>query len=78
MTWVRRQRLTIYITEATSLTLLGVMKTSGPVDSDVAFTTVQSSGAFHTTPSADTTELEESIKDRAIIPDIVLSLLLGE
>lgn len=71
-------RLTIHVAEATCLALLGVMKTSSPVDCDVAFATVQSSGAFHATTGTDTTKLEEPIKDRAIISDVVFSLLLGK
>ena len=78
MKCLRRQRLTIHVAEATSLTLLGVMKTSGPVDSDIAFATIQSSSSLHAATGTNTAELKESIKHWAIIPDVVLSLLLGE
>ena len=69
-------RLTIHVAKATCLALLGVMKASSPVDSDVALAPVQSSSALHAATGADTTELKEPIEDRAIIPNIVFSLLL--
>jgi hypothetical protein len=73
-----RLRLTINVAEATCLALLGVVKTSSPVDGDVAFTTVQSGGTFHATTSADTAELEKSVKNRTIITHIIFSLLFCE
>jgi hypothetical protein len=54
------------------------MKTSSPIDCDVAFATVQTRCTLHATTRADTTELEESVKDRTIITNIVFPLLLGE
>lgn len=53
------------------------MKTTSPVDCDVAFTTVQSGGAFHAATGTDTAELEESIEYRTIVSNIEFSLLLG-
>jgi hypothetical protein len=54
------------------------MKTSSPVDGDVAFATVQTSCPLHASTSANTAELKKTVEDRAIITDIVLSLLLCE
>jgi hypothetical protein len=53
------------------------MKTSSPINSDVAFATVQAGSSFHATTSADTTELEQSIEDRTIVSDVVFALLFG-
>ena len=55
-----------------------MVQAAGPVDCDVAFAPVEPCGAFHATASADTAELEKSVKNGAIIPDIVLRLILGE
>jgi hypothetical protein len=68
--------LTIDITESTGFALLGMMKTSSPVDGDIAFATVKAGGTFHATSSTDTAEFEQSIEDRAIVSDVVFALLL--
>lgn len=73
--WIR---LTINIAKTTCLALLGVVKTSSPVDGDVAFATVQTCSSLHATTRADAAELKESVEDRAVITNIVFSLLLGE
>ena len=76
---VREQaRLTIHIAETTCLTLLGVMKTTSPVDCYVAFASVQTGGAFHASTCADSAKLEEPVKDRAIISNVVFTLLLSK
>lgn len=54
------------------------MEASGPVDGNIAFTTVQSRCTFHTTTRTDTTEFEQPIEDRTIVSDVILSLLLRE
>ena len=54
------------------------MKTSSPIDCDVAFATVQTRSTLHATTRADTTELEESVEYRTIITNVVFPLLLGE
>jgi len=67
--------LTINVTEATSLALLRVMKTTSPVHSYIAFTPVQSCSTLHTAACADSTELEKAIEHWAIIPYIESTLL---
>lgn len=69
-------KLTIDIAEAACFTFLSMMKTSSPVDSNVAFTTVQTSRALHTSTSTYATEFEQAVEDGTIVADIVLSLLL--
>jgi hypothetical protein len=68
----------IDIAESTGLALFRVMQTTSPVYSDVAFPSVQASGALHGTASADTAKLKKAIKYRAIVSDIVFTLLAGE
>ena len=69
---------TIDVTETTCFALLGVVKTTGPVDSHITLVTIQSRGTFHTTSSADSTELKKTVKDRAIVTDVVPALFFGE
>ncbi len=78
LAWVSKWivELTVDVTEATCFTLLRVMKTASPIDSDVAFATVESSSALHTTTSTDSTEFEQPIEDWAIITNIVFALFL--
>ena len=52
------------------------MQTAGPVDGDIAFSSVEPSSPFHAPTRADTAEFEKTIKDRAIVPDVILGLLL--
>lgn len=66
---------TIDVAEATGFALLGVMETSGPVDSNVTFLSVQSGSSLHAATGTDATELEQAVKDRAIITDVVFALL---
>lgn len=66
---------TIDIAETAGLALLGVMKSAGPIDGDVALLTVEAGSALHRTTSADATELKQAIKNRAIVANVVLSLL---
>jgi hypothetical protein len=72
-----QMKLTVDVTKTTCFTLLCMMKTASPIDSDVAFTTVQARSTLHTATSADTTEFEQSVEDRTIISNIVLALLLS-
>lgn len=51
------------------------MKTTCPIDRNVAFATVEACSTLHTATSRDTTELEEAIKHRTIVTDIELALL---
>lgn len=67
--------LTIDIAETTGLRLLRVMKPASPVDRDVALLAIQASGTLHAAASADTTKLEETIKDRTVVAHVVLALL---
>jgi len=71
-------RHTINVAEAASLALLRVMKAAGPVYSDVTLTSVQTRCPLHGAPSADAAELEETIKNRTIISNVVLVLLFRE
>ena len=54
------------------------MKTSSPIDCDVAFATIQTRSTLHATTRANTTELEESVEYRTIITNVIFSLLFGE
>jgi hypothetical protein len=54
------------------------MQTASPVDSNVAFAAVQPCGALHATSSADATELEQAVEDRAIVANVILALLFAE
>lgn len=69
---------TVDVTESTGFTLLGVMQTAGPVDSNVALAAVQSCSTLHTATSADAAELEQAVEDWAIVADVVLALLFAE
>lgn len=51
------------------------MKSTSPIDRDVALLTVQARCALHRATSADTAELEETIEDRTIVTNVVLCLL---
>jgi hypothetical protein len=73
----QRVKRTVDVAKARSLALLGVVKASSPVDGDLALLAVQTGGSLHAAASADGAELEEAVKDRAIIADIVLVLLSG-
>lgn len=54
------------------------MQPTRPVDCDITFAPVEPRCAFHATAGADATKLEEPVKYRAIIPDVVLRLVFGE
>jgi len=69
---------TVDIAETTCFTLFGVMKTSSPVDGDIAFAPVEASCALHTATSADAAEIKQPVEDWTVITNIVFSLLLGE
>lgn len=70
--------LTINITETTCFALFRMMETPGPIYSDIALPSVEACCSLHTSTSADTTELEQAVKDWAIVTHVVFSLLLGE
>lgn len=70
--------LTIDVAETTGFALLGVMESTSPVDCDVAFASVEARSALHAPTSRDTTELEEAIKDGAIVADVEFALLFHE
>ena len=74
----REFRRTVDIAEAAGLALLGVVQSTGPVDSNVAFVAAETSGTLHASASADAAELEKAVENRTIISDIVFSLLLRE
>lgn len=54
------------------------MKSTGPVDGNVAFAPVEASCPLHTATSADPTEVKQTIEHWTIITNVVLALLLGE
>lgn len=72
------KNLTIDVAETTGFTLLGVMKSTSPVDCDVAFASVEARSALHAATGGDTTELEEAIEDGTIIADVEFALLFHE
>lgn len=69
---------TVDVAETTCFTLLRMMKSTGPVDGDIAFAPVQAGCPLHTTTSTDAAEVKKSIEDWTIIADVVFSLLFGE
>jgi hypothetical protein len=52
-----------------------MMKAASPVDGNVAFIAVEAGGALHAATSTDAAELEKTVKDGAVVTDIVLALL---
>jgi hypothetical protein len=74
----RTTMLTIDVAKATSFTLLCVVQSACPVDSNVALASVQTRRSLHCSACADTAELEETVKDGTIVADVVLALLLCE
>jgi hypothetical protein len=71
-------RITIDIAETACFALLGMMKTSSPIDCYVAFATIETGSTLHASTRANTAELEESIEDRTIITNVIFALLLSE
>ena len=69
---------TVDVAETTGLAFLGVMQTTGPVHSNVALAAVQPRRALHAAASADTAELEQSVKDGTVVADVVFALLFAE
>lgn len=69
---------TVDVAESTSLRLLRVMQTAGPINCDVAFLSIKACCALHTAASTDTAKLKKAIKDRAIVSDIIFALLALE
>jgi hypothetical protein len=74
----KRFHLTVDIAETTCFTLFGVMKSSSPVDGNVAFAPVETSCSLHTATSANATEVKQSVEDWTIIANVIFALLLGE
>lgn len=74
----KQREFTVKVAKSGCFALFGVMKTTSPIDGDVALSAVQSSRSLHTSTTGDTAELKESIKHRTIISNVILSLLLGE
>ena len=72
------RKLTIDVAEATCFALLCVVETASPVHGDVALAAVQPCGTLHAASSADTAELEQTVKDGTVVADVVPALLLGE
>lgn len=51
------------------------MQPTSPVDGDVTLLSVQASSSLHGTSCTDSTELEKTVENGAIITDIILGLL---
>jgi hypothetical protein len=68
------KHLTIDVTEATCFTLLGVVQTTSPVNSNIALVAVQSCSTFHTASSANSAELKQTVEDGAIVTHVVPAL----
>jgi hypothetical protein len=69
---------TIDVAKTASFALLRVMKPASPIDRDIALSSVQSRRALHGASRADAAKLEQTVKDRTVVSDVVLALLLGE
>jgi len=69
---------TVDIAETTGFAFLSVVKTTSPIDGDVALLSVESRGTLHTTTRTDTAKLEKAIEHGTIISDVVFSLLSHE
>jgi hypothetical protein len=54
------------------------MQSTGPVDGNIALAAVEPRSAFHGSACTDTAELEQSIKDWAVVSHVVLALLFDE
>lgn len=67
--------LTIHVTKATGFAFLGVVKTTGPVDGNVALLAVETRRALHAASGTNAAKLEQAVKDGAIVPDVELGLL---
>lgn len=74
----RYSRLTVDVAEAAGFTLLSMVETTSPIDSDIALLAVESCGALHASASGNTTEFEEPIEDRTIISYVEFALLFRE
>lgn len=55
-----------------------MVKSTGPVNGNVALVAVEPGGTLHTTTRANTAKLKEPIEDGTVISDIVFALLLRE
>ena len=58
------------VAEAGGLGLLGVMETAGPVDDDVGTVLVEAAGAADGAGRVQLAELEETVEDRTVLPDV--------
>lgn len=55
-----------------------MVEPAGPIDSDIAFPTVQPRSTFHATTRTNATKLEEAVKDRTIVTNVEAALLFLE
>lgn len=67
---------TVDVAEAAGFAFLRVMQASSVIDCNVAFFSIQTRCTLHTASSTDRAELEEAVKDRTVITNVELSLLL--
>ena len=71
-------QLTVDVAETTGFALLGVMQTTSPVHSNIAFAAVQPRRTLHAAASTDTAEFEQTVEDRTVVADVVFALLFAE
>lgn len=55
-----------------------MVQSSRPVDRDIAFAAIEARSAFHATSAADSAKVKQTVKDRAIVADVVFPLLFNE
>lgn len=69
-------RPTVNVTKAARFTFLCMMKTTRPVDRNVALISVEARRTFHGASCADSTELKKTVKHRAVITNVITALFL--
>ncbi|KAH3670936.1 hypothetical protein OGAPHI_000647 [Ogataea philodendri] len=83
-TWMVSQKLddsqnnVIDITKPRGLGFFSMVQTSGVIDGDIAFSSVESGGTFHGSSSRNTTVLKQTIKHRTVVSNVELGLLFGK
>jgi len=70
-------KLTVYVAEPRCFALFRMVEATGPINRNVAFSTVESCSAFHTATPGNAAKLEQTVEYWAIVSDIVFPLLFG-
>jgi len=52
-----------------------VVQTASPIDGNVALLAIETRGTLHAATGANSAELEQAVKDRAVVADVVFALL---